>query len=191
MKFHFIETLGESARNLCMVRTEPEGMGFYTHYPAIGRPAVDKVSNPAVMRMDPKGGTVTRSLIGNTVNYLIASTALKDLLIAESPPATVELLPVALYNKTRLHSSDYWIVNPLVIVDCLDMKASTLQMSRGKIISIDERVLSARKLKDAPGLFRIENDVDTYVINDNVRQLIAANRKITNFPTSELAVNAD
>jgi hypothetical protein len=173
---HLIETLGDLRKGLCVLNDAPEGMGFYTHYPAIGRPAVDKVSNPAVFRVSPDHeGLKLQALVGNTVNYLVVSTALKDLLVADNPPETVELLPAAIYDAAKkLLSDDYWIVNPLAIVECLDDDAD------------EHRVLKASALEGAPGLFRIARDVQTYVVSDAIVASVAAKKKLKNFAASAL-----
>lgn len=189
MKYHFLLTLGDDADpDLCTISDSPDGIGFYDHYPAMGMPVREYMPVPAVLHIsNDYPGMVTTSLLGNLLSYLIVSEPMKDVMVRACPEGSVETFPVALHShRGDLHSSDYWIVNPLTILDCLDLENSTIKYSsKGKIVSIKEFVFVAAKLVGAPGLFRVKEDVFAYVISDEVLQACRA-ANFTNLLTAEI-----
>ena len=61
-------------------------------------------------------GVKLPSLIGNTISYLIVNAEMKDTIIEYCPEdeVDIEILPFTLINhKKRVHSKDYWIINPI------------------------------------------------------------------------------
>jgi hypothetical protein len=82
----------------------------------------------------------------------------------------IEYLPFTLINhKGRIHSTDYFIVNPIGALDCLDKQASTIEyMEDGRIIAVISYVLDPNKLTDAPDLFRIKEWPRKYVISERL-----------------------
>lgn len=57
--------------------------------------------------------------------HLVASLAMKQALEAASAVTKVEFLPLTVINhKGRVASRDYFVVNALQVVDCIDVKAS-------------------------------------------------------------------
>jgi hypothetical protein len=85
------------------------------------------------------------------VPLVVISKGLRDFVKSIAVDDPVEYLPVAIKNhKGRLASSDYFIVNPLKVVDCIDQAKSGVKWNKilkTQISSVDQLVL-----KDVPGL---------------------------------------
>ena len=80
------------------------------HYPAKARVTL-RAENP---------GIKLSGLLRNTKNFLIGSSAAKDVVTRLCPDQEVEFLAFTLINhKGRVHSSDYWFINPIGGLDCL------------------------------------------------------------------------
>lgn len=117
----------------------------------------------SIFMTETRTGLRLSSLLGTTLNVLIASSALRALIEARCPTG-IEFLPFTLFDpRGRPFSTDYCIVNPLGTVDCLDYAASGARYSREdptRIRRVDSHVLDRAKLaeKPAPQLFRIAGD---------------------------------
>ena len=73
----------------------------------------------------PKDIGLADSLYG--AGFLVASAAVRKLL-DDASVARVEYLPLRIINhKGRVASADYFIVNPLAVVDCIDAAASVVK----------------------------------------------------------------
>jgi hypothetical protein len=132
-----------------------EGIEIEADYPKDARVYMDN-RNP---------GIKLPSLIGNTNSFLIVSGSVKNV-IERMNTGTIEYLPVSIYNhKKRLASSDYFIINPIGSLDCLDLNASEITYFDGHIVTIDKYVLAAKKLAGVLDLFRIKDDPRVYVIS--------------------------
>ena len=160
MPYFQINTLGDDLdREVAFVESEPEDLGGFGYRLAEGDPAADIYPQDARVYLNPYSpGLVLPTLLGNSVGYLIVNTAFKA--IAERCDiAPTEAHPLAIYNqRRRLHSRDYWILNPLRFVDCLNKAASRIQYASSdplQIVGIDEVVFDPKRLEQAPDLFRI------------------------------------
>lgn len=159
MPCYQINTLGdEQDKELVFVSREPEDLNGYGFRLAEGDPAADiypEAGRIYLDRYDP--GLKLTALLGNSIGFLIVNTAFKEVVARHDTGA--ELFPVTIYNQRgRLHSRDYWIVNPLRFVDCVNRAKSQIQYSTDDpqdIVGIDALVFDPRKLRGAPDLFRI------------------------------------
>jgi hypothetical protein len=81
----------------------------------------------AAMNPDfPKDLGLADSLDG--ANFLVISGKAKQL-IEQETAGKIEFLPMKIINhKGRLASDDYFVVNPLDIVDCIDKDASSVEL---------------------------------------------------------------
>src|SRR5207302_1272588 len=107
-------------------------------------------------------GIKLASLLGNTQSYLIVNTEVKNVIVEHCTLSELEVLPFTLYNhKKRIHSSDYWIVNPIGYLDCVNRAASNiryLSTDPTKIVAVRKFVLDTKRLENAPDLFRVVED---------------------------------
>lgn len=101
-------------------------------------------------------GVRLTSYIGNTMGLLLVSKELRELLERHCSGEGFEYLPVTIYDhKKRPYSSDYTIVHALGTVDCADERKSVITYtSSGKISLVKKLVISEKKVKEAPPLFR-------------------------------------
>lgn len=95
--------------------------------------------------------------IYNLEGLPVVSGRLKRVVEGRRPPL-VEFLPVAIYNhRGRVASVDYFILNPLGQVDCIDLEASDIDwndIDRELICACFGLVLDERRLDPARLLFR-------------------------------------
>jgi hypothetical protein len=109
-------------------------------------------------RMDseyPKDIELSDNLYGAGVPTV--SAKLKEYLIAEEVD-NVEFLPVTILNhKERVASRDYFIMNPLSIIECIDLQKSTVKWNRidkELISSCKQLVLDDKAIPDNCKIFR-------------------------------------
>lgn len=90
----------------------------------------------------------------------------------------VEFLPVRIINhKGRLASDDYWIVNPLTVVDCIDTDASDIEWNKiepDRISFCDELVLRDDEIPEELRIFRPKHLEDVVLVHEEVGEALAA-----------------
>lgn len=187
MKHFIIDTLGNlNDPRLCVLDEVPEGVGIKYYRMMKGkRIGGDYPDDAKIYMSDEHPGIKLSSLIGNTNSYLIVSRDLKEV-IESYCSAEVEYLPLTLYNhKKRVHSKDYFIVNPIGVLDCLNLEASKITYFKDRVVSVDKFVLDPKKLTNAPSLFRIKEDPTEYVVNEELANAIKEGR-FTNVVLKEI-----
>jgi hypothetical protein len=89
--------------------------------------------------------------------YIIVSKAIRDCL-ADAKINNVEFLPITIYNhKGRVASHEYYILNPLDISDCIDIKASKVEwnsIAKDRIDFCDHLVLNESLIPSNFKIFR-------------------------------------
>lgn len=114
------------------------------------------------------------TLIGNSVNYLIVHKAFVDI-VKNTNCGEIEFWPMEIINhKGRCHSRDYWIINPIGTIDCMDEQASQVTHSKstpGRLLSIEKLVLREDRLANAPDIFRVRDHLDV-IIRSTLGKLI-------------------
>lgn len=123
-----------------------------------GEPLGQRWSDDAHCDMDPnfpKDIALSDCLAGATV--LVVSSSVRSVL-EQANIVNVEFLPLAIINhKGRVASRDYWAVNPLVFVDCIDQPASGLvwnKIDKSRISGCTSLVLTMQAIPDDVSLFR-------------------------------------
>ena len=148
-----------------------------------GDPAQASWPADAVIQLKKTSGRKLTDLLSNTRNALIASPRLRAIIEQHCKKQSIEYLPFSLLDhRGRLLSKDYVIVNPLGGFDCLDTKASEIEWDDeepGEVIAIEKVVLSARKVRHAPPLFRVKEDGTMYMLNSTLA-IDIYNAKLTN-----------
>lgn len=194
MRFFLWEVLGDSNDDdLCFIDNSVEGIGMGDTGLGFGERVGPEFPADAKIYLSKKSrGMKLSSFLGNTRNWIIGSKELKAAIEKHCKKDAVEYLPFTLYDhRKRVHSRDYFIINPLGTFDCLDLKASDITWDDDDpddIIDIDEYVLDPKKVKKAPQLFRIDKDPMAYVVGvDLVREFKAQN--LTNIFLTELELS--
>ncbi len=181
--------MGEYDPDLCFLHNFVDGVEAKSWCIQHGECLSPFYPKSAKIFMSPeKPGIKLASLIGNTQSMLIVSSDFKEAIEKHCEGVDIEYLPFTLYDhRKRVHSKDYFIVNPIGTFDCLDLKASdiTWDDEPGSIISIREHVFDKKKMKSAPQLFRIDKAPNEYVVGLELAREIY-DREFTNVVWTEL-----
>jgi hypothetical protein len=184
-----INTLGNANDlTLCTIDRPPDNLGVKYYCMAEGKRIGNNYPSHASIRMsDEYSGVKLSSFLGNTQSYLIGSQAVKET-IESYCSSEVEYLSFTLYSpRGTVHSTDYFIINPIGGFDCLKLSACDIKYLPGKttIVKIRKFVLDAAKIIDAPSLFRIKEAPAEYVIDDTLAAAFQSKR-FTNLVLNEL-----
>ena len=191
MKYFIIDTLGDDQDvKLAFIDEPPEDLGLYSYCLARGERIGDRYPADAKIYLQPKSpGIKLSSLIGNTNRYLIVNTDVKNVILEHCAQSDFEVLPFTLYNhKKRIHSSDYWIINPIGYLDCVNRAASQIEYldtDPTKIVDVDKFVLDPKRVKNAPDLFRVPEDREKYFISARLAKAFQ-DRRFTNMILTEV-----
>ena len=173
MKYFILNILGDHRdRALAFIDHPPTGIGLYSYCMAKGEAAAAHYPTDAKIYLAPRSpGVKLASFIGNTQSYLIVCTEMKNV-ISEICNCPLEVLPFTLYNhKKRIHSKDYWIVNPLGSRDCLNKTASDIEYldeTKKDVVAVEKFVLDAKRTTNLPDLFRVPEDPKRYFISERL-----------------------
>lgn len=101
---------------------------------------LDNFTKEACFRMDPAFPKDIKLAdnIQNIGGLIVVSKTLKQFVESYKPLFT-EFLPVTIYNhKDRIESSDYFILNPYQVIDCIEVDDSDIEWNE-----IDPELISA------------------------------------------------
>ena len=194
MRYFTLGSFGNGAnRSLAFISSPPKGIGLYDYCMRFGEAVGDRYpEDPRIYLEAGRPGIKLASFIGNTVGYLIVCAEMKDAILG-ADIGEIETLPFKLYNhKNRLHSEDYWIVNPIGSFDCVNRAASDIEYldaSQKDIVAVTKFVLNANKLNDAPDLFRVPEKKDSYFVSERLARLFLS-KGFTNIMLKEVALAA-
>ena len=111
----------------------------------------------------------------NAESMIVVSPALGQAIEQQQPP-NIEFLPVTIYNhKGRVASSDYRIVNPLGVVDCIDQNATKVQWNSidpNLIASCFGLQLDVGRIDPALLLFRLKYLPHVVVVRDDLAETL-------------------
>lgn len=182
MRYFRLNTMGDvQDHSLAFIDQVPDGLDGYDYKMALGEPIGDQYPDEAEIYLQPRyPGIKLAPLIGNTIGYLIVNTAVKDVIEAHET-GDIEYLPFVLFNhKKRVHSRDYWIVNPLGTYDCLNRDASDIKYvdddPAGDVVKVRSYVFDPGKLDGVPDLFRIPEAPRHYFVSETLARAFHANR---------------
>lgn len=170
MRFWLLETLGDANdEDLCFLGDFFKGIEGTSWRVHRGEPLAPIYPKDAKLFMSREyKGMKLCSLIGNERSMLLVSSEFKDLIEKHCKGSEIEILPFTLYDhRKRVHSKDYFLINPIGTFDCLDFKESDIAWDDdepGEVLRIQEHVVDKKKAKKAPQLFRFHKDSNTYVI---------------------------
>lgn len=190
MQFQQLTTLGDANDlDLCFLDNFIDGINMQSWRVRSGEPLAPTFPADARLYMNMENpGIKLASFIGNTKGMLICSRELKDT-VARHCEGNIEYLPFTLYDhRRRVYSRDYFLINPLGAVDCLDLQRSDIEWDDeepGEVLRINSYVLDREKLKNAPQLFRVDKDPSTYVVGAALAQELS-DQKFTNVILTEL-----
>jgi len=115
----------------------------------------------------PKDIELSDSLYGG--NYPVISKRLKEAISQGDGGARVEYLPVTILNhKERVASADYFVVNPLDTIDCIDKERSGVRWNNinpNVISSLKMMVLNEDAIPSNLGVFRPRHMLAAYLMS--------------------------
>ncbi|MFP2925209.1 imm11 family protein [Pyxidicoccus sp. 3LG] len=178
MRFFQLETLGDlNDWDLVRLDGPPEGMKMRSYTLARGKPATPHFPKPArVVLAEEYPGIKLSTLLGNAHNHLVVHADMKAVIAEHCQDLEVEYLPFDLYDhRKRLYSRDYFFINPLGSRDCLDPKASKVEIGpEGGVIQMGASVLDPKKADALPALFRVQEDPSTYIVSQALAEALKA-----------------
>jgi len=196
VKIFYIDTLGDLRdQSLCVLDGVPEGIGLKYSFLVKGRELSDSYPENAAIRMsDDREGIKLASLIGNTNRFLIVNTKIKEIIENKSDLESkmkIEYLPVSIINhKNKVHSDDYFIINPVGYIDVVDYDLSVINYFKDKVLSIKRLILDETKIELAPVIFRIKEDPTKYFMKDILTNAINEG-DFSNIKFIEVVVNKE
>ncbi len=121
--------------------------------------------------------------VDNLSSVFIVSHKVKRI-IEELDIESVEFLQLTLFDhKMNPANKEYYIMNLVGGIDCIDMDKSEYKMNRlvkGRIKFLDKLVLDESKIPTEAKIFRLSAKPNEYIIHDDVRKTFEQNG-ITNF----------
>lgn len=182
MRYFRLNILGDAQnRRLAFVDAPPEDLDGFDYKMSLGERIGDRYPDDPRIYLQPKSpGIELADLIGNTVGYLLVSSKMKAL-IESHDAGEVEYLPFTLYNhKNRVHSTDYWIINPVGTHDVLNREASDIRYVNGNpaedVVAVRTFVFKTTGLDGVPDLFRIPEDPKEYFVTERLARAFHAAR---------------
>lgn len=105
-------------------------------------------------------------------SVLVINTKVKKIL-DDAGIVDVEYLPITIWDhQKKPASSDYMIMNPLNVIDMIDMENSDYERNSffpDQITTIDDLVIDHKNIpKDNDKLFRAKTMMDTIFVNDDI-----------------------
>lgn len=126
---------------------------------------------------DSKGTKLSDFLV-NTINLLMISQKVKDLM-GQEEISNVEFLPFTLYDKKgRIINRKYFIANVLGTIDCLDLDNSIYTRSAldpDRIMIFEKVVLHTGKIPKDRKLFRLKERPTLHIIRSDFAEVLAQN----------------
>ncbi len=194
-RYFLLNILGDDQdRELTFLDVEPSEILDVGFRLATGKPLALELQWPLDFVLQPESpGLRLPTLIGNIMGYLVVRNDLKELI--EKEQEKVEFFPINIVNhKGKLHSKDYWIVNPLMFVDCLDKKESRITYSQGlapatqkKVVSVKNTTLNQKNISPDANLFRIPELAREYVVSDKLAAMMKK-QQFTNVYLEEIQI---
>lgn len=182
MRFFRLNTMGDAQnRKLAFIDQVPDGLEGFDYKMALGEAIGEQYPEEAEIYLQPESpGIKLAPLIGNTLSYLIVNSEIKEL-IARHTTDEIEYLSFTLYNhKNRVHSTDYWIINPIGTHDCLNRQASEIRFvdsnPANAVVAVRKYVLDPQKLEGAPDLFRIPEAPKEYFVSETLARALHTGR---------------
>lgn len=181
MSFYFLDTLGEVGGEYAVIDAGLKGLGLSYFMPARGERVEGEYTEELHVPMsDNYQGIALAPLLGNTQGYLMVQAPVKEVIERFCEGVEVEYLPFSVYDhRGRVRSRDYWTINPIGSVDCLNLDASRVKYFdkpgdpyHGRVISVRKYVLDPHKVAEAPALFRVRETPNRYLVREDLAEAL-------------------
>ena len=181
---------GEVDNKVCVITEDAEGVEP-SNLLTSGRSLKGIYPNNAALYMnEDHPGMRLVDFVANHLTYLIVSDDVKQVLEQEGVQ-NIEYLPVSIYDqKKRLASSEYFILNVLGTVDCLDYEKSEYERSLvnpARIQHFDKVEIHEDKVPEDIKIFRLKDRPAMIFIRSDLLKAFKKN-KLSGFETFRLGV---
>jgi hypothetical protein len=139
----------------------------------------DKWPDNVSFRMSPqypKDINLSDNLFGGS--YRVVSGRLKEVLLPLAGKSNIEFLPVSILNhKKRVASKDYFVLNPLDTIDCIDQEESGVvwnAIDPSVISNCEKFVLKEDAIPDESVMFRPRFWGKTILVRREIADKLAA-----------------
>jgi hypothetical protein len=142
-----------------------------------GVPIKHSVPESTTFKLSPKRGDMLCDFVPNLSRVLILSEPAIRLLQAEglTGDELIEYLPIILLDKRgRPTRTRYYLVNPLLKVDCMDVEASEVlrATATGEILHVERLKIHEDKVPPDAKLFRLGECTEVILIRSDLLQRI-------------------
>ena len=184
--------------SLAFVADPPKQLGARDYYMRRGERIGSLYPSDVRLHLSKRApGIKLHSLLGNLLSYLILNSQAKDLFL-KSCQCEIEALPFTLINhKGRVHSKDYWILNPIGTFDCVNRDASDIEYedaTKQEIVGVGwgpgSLVFDANKVRNAPGLFRVPEEPALMFISESLARAIKAAQLTNVLPIEDMRIQS-
>jgi len=180
MRYFRIKLLGdEGDRDRAVVDRRPPNLDGWDFCMAQGKPIGDKYPPDAQVQLrDRFPGIKLGDFVSNTVAYLISSARMMNV-IKEHANVEIEYLPLTILNhRGRPQGTDYWIINPIGVTDCLDLEKSVILRGQetGEITFVEEYAFVGAKLEARPSILRVKETPWEYFVDEPTARAFHAAR---------------
>ncbi len=139
----------------------------------------DKWPNTVTFKMSPQYPTdinLSDNLFGGS--YRVVSAQLKEALVPLAGKSNIEFLPVSILNhKGRVASKDYFVLNPLDTLDCIDQEKSGLvwnAIDPTVISNCESFVLKDDAIPEDSNMFRAKFMAKTILVRREIADKLSA-----------------
>jgi hypothetical protein len=124
----------------------------------------------------PKDIRLTDNLHGGS--YPVISKGLKEKIAALAGASSIEFLPVTIFNhKGRVASKDYFILNPVGSVDCIDLEKSGVTwnaIDETDISHFEQLVLKRKTVPAEVSVFRLKHQTGTILVRRSLAKQLSS-----------------
>jgi hypothetical protein len=125
----------------------------------------------------PKDIQLTDNLHGGS--YIVISQCLKEQIATLAGASQIEFLPVVILNhKGRVASSEYFVLNPIGSVDCIDIEKSGAvwnAIDQTDISHFERLVLQNESVPAEVGMFRPTHRTRTILLRRSLAEKLSSN----------------
>lgn len=175
--------------NWCFSDNDLEGIGLKSYKFAMAeRLDPSDIEGEITLQLDEENkGLKKGAILGNTGSMLIVDLESKEVIECHCSDNVDFHKVKILDHKGRVHSDDYWVINPLICGDYINYEKSTIKYKNGELRSIRKMILDQSKVEDVPDIFRVLPVKSSYYISEKLKKALEST-KISNFCFKEISV---
>jgi len=184
MKYWVLKT-GSLENGVYLSAAPPNGPAGFEYWDGISLVEKFPVSIEAQMGFaaDYPDAINLYDFVANIDDLFIVSKKVKEVIVGLGV-GSMEYLQLTLFDhQMKVTTTDYYILNSVGSIDCIDMEKSEYRMGRivkDRIKRIKNLVLDEDKIPPEAKIFRLVHKPDEYIVSDVVRKAFEKNG-ITNF----------